>query len=86
MNQPGIRPVWRSDEKKAVENSLSKFIKLGKLPGKRVCEETIKKNVALQHRTWTMIKGYVRNGIVTAQRRLSQQNNLVCVKNGSPSS
>lgn len=57
------------DEVRAVEKTLMTFIKSGKVPGKAPCVACIKASPeALQQRSWTAVKFYVKNRITAIER------------------
>ena len=58
------RTQWPEDEKEAVFNYFSHFIKKGRIPGKVDCEKCIDKaGDSLQRRDWKAVKYYVKNQI-----------------------
>jgi len=57
-------------EVKALERHMIKFIKTCKVPGKQDCERCIHAEPeSLKQRTWTGVKNYLRNRIMTLKRK-----------------
>ncbi|XP_053400253.1 uncharacterized protein LOC123523522 [Mercenaria mercenaria] len=70
--QMGKKTPWSWNERQVVEKEMKLFFDLQKLPGKHDCQELIKKHDVLKRRSWTMVKGYVRNRIISINRQLKQ--------------
>lgn len=67
---------WTEEEKEAVYNYLTPWIRRGRVPGKRECEDCIAKaNGALDRREWTAIKYYIKNQNDKRKRVLTTINN-----------
>jgi len=61
---------WEDSEVKAVERHMIKFIKTCKVPGKQDCERCIHAEPeSLKQRTWTGVKNYLWNRIMTLKRK-----------------
>lgn len=61
--------LWSTREKNAVFEHLSETIKKMKVPGKVECEQCIRKSEpALDQRSWTAVKYFVKNAIERAKR------------------
>ena len=55
---------WTGEEKEAVFNHLSYFVREGRYPGKRDCENCISKsNGALERKEWCAVKYFVKNQV-----------------------
>lgn len=64
------REEWSEEEVTAVEKMLNAFIRSRKVPGKDECENCIKASPqALQGRSWTAVKFYVKNRIDADKRK-----------------
>ncbi|CAC5406034.1 unnamed protein product [Mytilus coruscus] len=66
----GKRHMWTTEEMKCVEAAFRKNLSLKRLPGKKECQQLIDQNVVLHNRSWTMVKDFVRNKIVSMERKL----------------
>ncbi|KAJ7391536.1 hypothetical protein OS493_017230 [Desmophyllum pertusum] len=63
---------WTEEEKVAVFKYLAHWIRQGRVPGKRDCENCISKaNGALDRREWTTVKYYIKNQIDKRKRVLT---------------
>ena len=61
--------LWSSEEKGAVFQYLTDAIREKRIPGKQECENCIKKSKpALDNRTWTAVKYYVKNLLSRSER------------------
>lgn len=67
-NMKGRTP-WSDQEQAAVMKHLGNCVYLGTIPGKAVIENARKKDSLLAGRSWIQIKNFVRNKIVTKQKR-----------------
>lgn len=57
-----VHTLWTEEEKEIVFKYLAPWIRRGRAPGKRDCENCIAKaNGALDHREWTAVKYYIKN-------------------------
>ena len=66
---------WTEEEKEAVFKHLSSFVRQGRYPGKRDCENCIlKANGVLHRRRWRAIKYFVKNQIDKRKRVLAPKN------------
>ena len=64
------------EEKEAVFKYLAAWIRQGRVPGKRDCENCIAKSTgALERRDWTAVKYYVKNQNDKRKRVLTTRNN-----------
>ncbi|KAJ8321698.1 hypothetical protein KUTeg_000169 [Tegillarca granosa] len=52
---------WTTEDIKAVERRLHKFLQLLKTAGKKDCEEATSKEKVLNNRSWEKIQHYIRN-------------------------
>ena len=60
----GEKRPWTPEGKKAVLSQLGRYVASGIVPGKKACEECIRKSQgALSKRGWTGIKFFVKNEI-----------------------
>ncbi|XP_049459960.1 uncharacterized protein LOC125905786 isoform X2 [Epinephelus fuscoguttatus] len=63
------RRKWSEEEVQAVEKTLNSFIRSRRVPGKADCVRCIEESPqALQDRSWTAVKFYVKNRIDAAKR------------------
>ncbi|XP_078026445.1 uncharacterized protein LOC144464173 [Epinephelus lanceolatus] len=63
------RRKWSEEEVQAVEKTLNSFIRSRRVPGKADCMRCIEESPqALQDRSWTAVKFYVKNRIDAAKR------------------
>ena len=63
---------WTETEKNAVQKHLKLFIVRQELPGKSACIRVKEAEEVLKERTWTDIKNWVRNTIISERRKLQQ--------------
>ncbi|XP_054863262.1 uncharacterized protein LOC111580683 isoform X2 [Amphiprion ocellaris] len=64
-----VKRPWSDAERSAVHKHLSNFMAERRVPGKEPCLHCLKKESALDGRTWKDIKNFVYNTIVTLNRR-----------------
>ena len=70
-----VHVAWTKEEKEAVFKHLSSFVRQGRYPGKRDCENCIlKANGVLHCRRWCAIKYFVKNQIDKRKRVLAPKN------------
>lgn len=65
----GGRTPWSDKEQAAVMKHLGNFVYLGTIPGKAAIENARQKDSTLAGRSWTQVKDFVRNKIVSRQKR-----------------
>ena len=75
LNKPHSRKQapktpWNSDEKAAINKTLSKFFSLNRLPGKAEIEEVKRSEPALQKRPWQQIKFFIKNSKDSQKRKM----------------
>ena len=69
------RVSWTEEEKDAVFKHLSSFVRQGRFPGKRDCENCFpKSNGALERRDWRAVKSFVKNQVDKRKRVLAPKN------------
>ena len=61
---------WNSDEKEAINKTLSKYFSLNRLPGKAEIEEVKRSEPALQKRPWRQIKFFIKNSKDSEKRKM----------------
>lgn len=75
----GRRHTWTKEEKRCVETAFRKHLAVKRLPGKRECEQLLETNDVLRKRTWRMVKDFVRNKIVSMDRKLQKVTKIVAL-------
>ena len=62
--------MWTKEERKAVFETLGKYINKGKIPGKLLIEEA-KENSgeALENRDWKAVKNFIKNFLFSSKQK-----------------
>ncbi|XP_054272031.1 uncharacterized protein LOC128992470 [Macrosteles quadrilineatus] len=76
LKKPTLKRPWTPEEKDAVITFFHMAIKKRVVPGKNDCEQCIRQNSALEHRSWRDVKYYVYNNCRKSRKLHSFCHNL----------